>query len=242
MRLLAIGDIHGCLRAFEALLEAVALRPDDQLIALGDYVDRGPDSRGVLDHLIALHAGGRLIALRGNHDAMMLDARDGHDLGWLEVGGRQTLRSYGIADAQIDALQDGGSWFGGPNDLLAKVPPEHWKFLDEDCLPYYETEKHIFVHANLYPDLPLEDQPDYMLYWEKLIEPIAHFSGKTVICGHTRQKNGLPLNLDTSVCIDTNIYEGGWLTCLDVNSGRIWQANEQGQVRRGSLDSMDEDH
>lgn len=226
MRLLAIGDIHGCLTAFNALLDAVSPGPDDQIITLGDYVDRGPHSRGVLEHLLALQAGGRLIALRGNHDMMMLEARNGHDIGWLAVGGKQTLLSYG---GGINGDLD-------PKDLLALVPEPHWKFLQEDCLPYYETDKHIFVHANLYPDLPLEEQPDYMLYWEKLTEPCVHVSGKTMICGHTRQKNGLPLNLGTSICIDTNIYDGGWLTCLDARTGRVWQANEQGQTRTGWLD------
>jgi serine/threonine protein phosphatase 1 len=238
MRLLAIGDIHGCLRAFDALLEAVSPQPDDLLIALGDHVDRGPDSRGVLDRLIALHAGGRLIALRGNHDVMMLEAHTADDPLWLAVGGKQTLRSYGIPDDRIEALLEDHDWFDELDELLAAVPTRHWEFLEEDCIPYYETEKHIFVHANLYPDLPLEDQPDSMLYWEKLIEPCEHFSGKTMICGHTRQKNGLPLVLGKSICIDTNVYEGGWLTCLDVQTGRMWQANEQGQVRTGTLDSM----
>ena len=105
-------------------------------------------------------------------------------------------------------------------------------------MPYYETEKHIFVHANLYPDLPLAEQPDYMLYWDKLVEPCAHVSGKTMICGHTRQKSGLPLDWDTTICIDTNVYGDGWLTCLDVLTGRIWQANELGKARTGWLDSI----
>jgi serine/threonine protein phosphatase 1 len=238
MRLLAIGDIHGCLTAFNTLLDAVASQPDDQIITLGDYVDRGPDSRGVLERLIALHAGGRLVALRGNHDVMMLEVRNGRDLGWLAVGGKETLRSYGIADSQIDALFEDAGWFSDLQGSLGQIPKRHWKFLEEDCLPYYETDKHIFVHANLYPDLPLDEQPDYMLYWERLVEPCAHMSGKIMICGHTRQKNGLPLDLGTSVCIDTNIYEGGWLTCLDVLSGRVWQANELGKVRTGWLDSI----
>jgi serine/threonine protein phosphatase 1 len=226
MRLLAIGDIHGCLTALDTLLDLVSPNPDDLIVTLGDYVDRGPDSCGVLDRLIALHAGGRLIPLRGNHDIMMLGIRhSGIDPMWLSFGGNTTLRSYGIDDEdEID-----------PESVLAMIPEQHWKFLEEDCLPYYETEEHIFVHANLYPGVRLEEQPDYMLYWERLDEPVAHVSGKTMICGHTRQKSGVPLNLDTSICIDTNIYDGGWLTCLDVLSGRIWQANEQGETRTGWL-------
>ncbi|HZV06316.1 MAG TPA: metallophosphoesterase family protein [Gemmataceae bacterium] len=239
MRLLAIGDIHGCLTAFNTLLDAVAPEPDDQIITLGDYIDRGPDSRGVLDRLIDLHAGGRVVALRGNHDIMMLEARNGHDLGWLAVGGKETLLSYGITESEIDTLEEGDSYFGDPNGLLARIPQRHWEFLEEDCLPYYETEKHIFVHANLYPYLQLDEQPDYMLYWERLVEANEHISGKTMICGHTRQKSGVPLDLDTSICIDTNVYDGGWLTCLDVRSGRIWQANERGETRTGWLGADD---
>ncbi len=157
---------------------------------------------------------------------MMLDVRrSGLDPFWLSFGGTTTLRSYGIDEEdEID-----------PEYVLAMIPQEHWRFLEEDCLPYYETEKHIFVHANLDPDLPLEEQPAHMLYWEKLTWPCVHVSGKTMICGHTRQKSGVPLDLGTSICIDTNIYDGGWLTCLDVLSGRIWQANEKGETRTGRL-------
>ena len=72
MRTLAIGDIHGCLTALKALLDFVAPAPDDRLITLGDYVDRGPDSHGVLDLMIDLHTQGRVIALRGNHEEMMI--------------------------------------------------------------------------------------------------------------------------------------------------------------------------
>src|SRR5437660_645142 len=99
MRILAIGDVHGCARALTTLLSAVAPAPEDQLVTLGDYVDRGPNSRGVLDAILALHATGRLVALRGNHEQMMLNARlGGEDLElWLACGGSQTLASYGIA-------------------------------------------------------------------------------------------------------------------------------------------------
>jgi serine/threonine protein phosphatase 1 len=232
MRLLAIGDIHGCLRAFNTLLDTVAPGPDDRIITLGDYVDRGPDSRGVLDRLIDLHATGQLVALRGNHDVMMLDARQRTDPLWLVCGGVETLLSYGATNRQIEDVTNGA---GGFAEVLAQVPSRHWRFLEEDCVRYCETDTHFFVHANAYADFPLDDQPDYVLYWEKLIEPCAHVSGKIMICGHTRQKGGWPLDLGTTICIDTNIYDGGWLTCLDVHTGRIWQANEQGETRTGWL-------
>jgi len=226
MRTLAIGDIHGCLTALTVLLEAVAPAAGDRLVFLGDYVDRGPDSRGVLDLIIGLHAGGRVVALRGNHDEMMTEARNAarseDRLMWLACGGRETLRSYGVAEP---AASD-----------LTEVPDAHWRFLERDCVDWYETDAHFFVHANAYPDVPLAEQPRFMLLWEKLYVPCVHASGKVMICGHTRQRDGRPLNLGATVCIDTGAYEAdGWLTCLDVATGRYWQADQAGERREGML-------
>src|ERR1043166_493704 len=97
MRTLAIGDIHGCLRALDLLLETVQPQPDDVIVTLGDYVDRGPDSKTVLDRLIDLPNRCKHIALKGNHDLMMLKARDDWEefKHWLNYGGRETLQSYG---------------------------------------------------------------------------------------------------------------------------------------------------
>lgn len=224
MRTLAIGDIHGCLTALTTLLDFVAPASEDRLVALGDYVDRGPDSRGALDFLIALHAKGRLVALRGNHDEMMTEARTrskDERATWLACGGRETLNSYGIPPDAAD---------------LKGVPEAHWRFLERDCLDWYETDTHLFVHANAYPDLPLDEQPHHMLLWEKLYEACVHVSGKVMICGHTRQLSGLPRNLGATVCIDTGVYERqGWLTCLDVATGRYWQADQQGRRRTAFL-------
>src|SRR5437660_180368 len=147
MRVLAIGDIHGCLRALETLLAVVQPRPDDLLITLGDYVDRGPDSYGVLELLLALHETGRLVPLRGNHDEMMLNARrgSGDRADWLACGGRSTLASY------VER--------GEPGKLF-QVPDRHWEFLEQTCRDSYETDSHFFVHANAYPDVPLADQDE----------------------------------------------------------------------------------
>jgi serine/threonine protein phosphatase 1 len=224
MRTLAIGDIHGCRTALDALLGLVAVRPEDRLIALGDYVDRGPDSRGVLDRMLELRAAGRLIALRGNHDVMMLQARAGEEVGmWLSCGGRETMASYGVAVR--------GTFCG-----LEAVPEEHWDFLENGLLDWYETEGHLFVHGSVCPDLPMDEQPEYMLHWEKLVGPVAHCSGKVIVCGHTKQHSGRPLDWGSVICIDTGAYDRhGWLTCLDVGTGEYWQANQAGERRGGRL-------
>ena len=96
MRYLAVGDIHGCFKALETLAAFVPFSTDDLIITLGDYVDRGPDSRAVLDWVIARQQAGKLVALRGNHELMMLEARENIQAFkvWLRAGGDATLASY----------------------------------------------------------------------------------------------------------------------------------------------------
>jgi serine/threonine protein phosphatase 1 len=226
MRTLAIGDIHGCLRAFDLLLEQVEPQRGDLLITLGDYVDRGPDARGVLDQLIALRTRIEMVSLKGNHDLMMLAAREDqqHFDEWLRCGGTQVLESYQAAN----------DWA----TFASVIPERHWRFLEEECVSYHESAEHIFVHANVYSHLPLDEQPDYMLFWERLQagDWRPHESGKTMICGHSAQRSGRPLVLDHAVCIDTWVYGDGWLTCLDVTQEIYWQANQRGETRLGNLD------
>ena len=223
MRLLAIGDIHGCLTALEKLLEIMQPRPDDQLIFLGDYVDRGPNSMGVIDRILALQKTYNLITLRGNHDQMMLDARGGGDpeKRWLHYGGRETLASYAV-------LGDAGK--------LVDVPDHHWQFLESTRIFPYETDKHFFVHANVIAHLALDGQSELIVMWERLAESEPHVSGKIMVCGHTAQKSGVPLNLGHAICIDTHVYGDGWLTGLDVGTGQVRQANERGETRLFQLD------
>src|SRR5439155_23128262 len=113
MRTLVIGDIHGCSRAFDTLLAAVQPSPDDQVITLGDYVDRGPDSAGVLQRILALEKTCHLTALLGNHERMMVDARDNQSAyhAWLASGGKAALASYGLS---------------GDAATLADIPESHW--------------------------------------------------------------------------------------------------------------------
>jgi len=224
-RLLAIGDIHGCSIAFDALLGAIALQPNDLLVTLGDYVDRGPDSKGILERLITLDRRGQLVALRGNHELMMLAARERrsrHDeVLWLNVGGAETLDSYTSP---------------GWSPHLSLIPPEHWDFIENTCTDWWETETHFFVHANAEPERPLAEQSKHTLFWERFYDCAPHDSGKIMVCGHTSQKNGKPADLGHAICIDTWAYGEGWLTCLDIARNWIWQANQRGEVRSGWLD------
>ena len=218
-RLLAIGDIHGCNRALIALLEAVDPGPDDTLITLGDYVDRGSDSRGVIETLINLRPQTRLITLCGNHELMMLTSRDegGESIAlWMINGGDMTVDSY-----RANTLDD--------------IPSAHWDFLRE-CKRHHETEHHLFAHACLDPDLPLNTQPDEVLFWEHLSVEIRHKSGKQLVCGHTPQRSGLPWVTPGTVCLDTAACRGGWLTCADVLTGHCWQSNQGEQVRELQFD------
>jgi serine/threonine protein phosphatase 1 len=213
-RIIAVGDIHGCSRACEALIAAIAPQPDDILVLLGDYVDRGPDSRGVLDQLVALVDSCMLVPLLGNHEILMLDAildEEVHEF-WKRCGGEETLASYG------------GS--------LDNVPAEHLVFL-RGLRPFFETDSHLFVHANYDERLPLSQTPPSILFWEHIASrmPRPHRSGKTVIVGHTPQANGRILDLGYVVCLDTYCFGGGWLTALDVQNRRIWQANQDGELR-----------
>jgi serine/threonine protein phosphatase 1 len=223
VRTLAIGDIHGCGEALRALAESVPFRPSDTIVVLGDFVDRGPETRAVIDWLMEVDRRGKLVALRGNHEVMMLQAR-GDAVAyreWLECGGEAALASYARP---------------GEHSRLEEVPDRHWEFLEQSTRAWFETKWHFFVHANAFPDLALEDQPDDMLYWEKFDNPPPHESGKVMVCGHTPQRSGRPRSIGHAVCLDTGACRGGWLTCLDVDSGVYWQANQAGATRIALLE------
>jgi serine/threonine protein phosphatase 1 len=217
-RTIAIGDIHGYTASLAALLAAMDPKPEDLIVPLGDFVDRGPDAPGTLKLLIELARHCRLAPLLGNHDEMLLSVRAGGQQNeeWLSFGGRQTLDAYGV-------------------DSPRQVPEEHVRFLT-NCFPFYETETHLFVHASYEEDQPLAVQSGAVLRWESLRyrQPGPHCSGKPAIAGHTAQKDGEILDLGHLKCIDTYCYGGYWLTALDVASGQVWQADPRGQLRKTS--------
>ncbi len=215
-RLIAIGDVHGCSEALAALIEAIKPVEEDCLVLLGDYIDRGIDSRGVIEQLIGLQDRCHVVPLLGNHEEMLLSVLGNRaPLGWwLRHGGKETLVSY-----------------GGKNKLEC-IPAEHIDFLKR-CYPFHETESHFFVHANYVADERLDRQPAEALRWQSLDEhfPKCHASGKTAIVGHTTQKNGEIYDAGYLKCIDTFCFGGGWLTAMEMNAGQVWQASIKGVLR-----------
>lgn len=218
-RIIAIGDIHGCSVALARLVEAIAPNPEDRVIPLGDVIDYGPDSRGVIEQLMTLRNQTQLTLLTGNHEEMLFNVLDRQwDLkSWTRHGGDRTLTSYGI-------------------DHPRELPHEDVEFL-RNAQSHFETDTHALVHANYYPNLPLAETPGASRFWEPLDAARCwpHYSGKTFVVGHTPQTSGHILDLGFVVGIDTDCSRGNWLTALDIATHGFWQANERGELREGRL-------
>ena len=215
-RLFAIGDIHGCLAALDRLLDEINPQPQDLVVTLGDYVDRGPNSCGVVNRLIELGSHTRLVGILGNHEQMMLDVirhGDPHHA-WLRYGGLETLESYG---------------FTGDLNFL---PAEQERFFDA-LGDYFEFQDYIFMHAGYDPQLPLDQQTTEMLRWYSLTQgiPGPHISGKTAVVGHTANREGAILDAGHLLCLDTYCYGGGWLTAMELHTRRTWQVSPEGELR-----------
>ncbi|MCX2743367.1 metallophosphoesterase family protein [Mangrovivirga sp. M17] len=217
----AIGDIHGTLKPLTTIFDQGIIEKDDLVVFLGDYIDRGPDSKGVIDWLIDQNKEFNFKFLLGNHEIMMLNAMEGPKIlnEWLIAGGESTLESYDIKNYQ--------KW-------VEEVDNSHWKFL-ESCLHYYEKEKFIFVHAGLEPGKKPEEQNDFHLFWKKYEEPEKYDSSKKVICGHTSRKDGKIADFGHTICIDTFAHGGGWLTCLNVDTNEYIKANNRREIDQGQL-------
>jgi serine/threonine protein phosphatase 1 len=195
----AIGDVHGCLDKLAHLLlqcvDHAGGRPQ-RFVLVGDYIDRGPDSRGVIDLLIKVKQKmtGDVITLRGNHEAMMLDAiNTGDDALWRLNGADQTLASYGISEA-------------------ADMPGEHVDWVA--ALPLcFDDGRRYFVHAGVDPRRPLGRQSEQDQLWIR--EPFLSHErdyGRFIVHGHTPQRTGLPDQRANRLNIDTAAVFGGPLT------------------------------
>lgn len=211
----AIGDIHGCSDKLKTLLSRLPFDASrDTLIVLGDYLNRGPDVKGVLDQLCRLRATGtRLVALMGNHEHLLLEyhrSRDAALLPYLrQLGLEHTLASYG--GASLMELGD-----------LTFMPAEHRKFLTS-LLPYWETEEYVFVHAGLHFDQPLAEQDisDLCDVRESFLVEERDYK-KRIIFGHT--PFATPLVTPNKIGIDTGATYGNLLTAVELPSLRFYHA------------------
>jgi serine/threonine protein phosphatase 1 len=222
--LYAIGDIHGEREALEALIEALPLRDDDRLIFMGDYVDRGADSRGVVDFLIDLAKQRSCIFLIGNHESMFLDF-----LGWedrmyfagdafLMNGGDRTLISYDYFASDLEPTH-------------FKLPKSHEAFFRRLKLHHREGD-YLFVHAGLSNSALNESDVEYALrrtdvedfLWNRTTGDLPHKLGITIVYGHTPATDlQVRWNSPFSIGIDTGAVYGGKLTAIRLPDETIFQ-------------------
>jgi serine/threonine protein phosphatase 1 len=210
-KIFAIGDIHGCLAKLFALMEKLPIdRENDTLVFLGDYIDRGPDSRGVVEAVLQVRQTHRkTVCLRGNHEQMLLDFLMGgrnEDL-FMANGGDSTLRNYGLNLSARGAT--------------ACIPDHHMDFF-YSLASLYETEAFIFVHAGLRPGVPLREQhPEDLIWIRREFTKSPHDFGRRVIFGHT--PFGEPLVEANKIGLDTGAVYGGRLTCLELTEMTFYQ-------------------
>ena len=228
-RLYAVGDLHGQLPLLQDMHEAIR-RDLDQgaperavVVYLGDYVDRGSDSCGVIELLSSGRGlpreGVERVYLAGNHEDMMLTALDGAQAGtalgagltmnWLQNGGIQTLASYGVkADTATPFTELGESIRSA---MMEAMPANHRTFLDA-LKPFHQEGGYLFVHAGIRPGVPLEQQSREDLYWiRKDFLDCREPHPFVVVHGHTPRRT--PEMLDNRICLDTGAFATGRLTC-----------------------------
>jgi serine/threonine protein phosphatase 1 len=211
-KIFAIGDIHGCISQLDRLVAQLDIDAgNDTLVFIGDYIDRGPDPKEVIDYIIDIKQSIRnVVCLSGNHEDMFLnyclDRRD-EEL-YMANGGMRTLASYGFNRE-------------GTEELI--LPESHREFFTS-LQTYHETDDYIFVHAGLRPGIPLDRQDREDLLWIRFefINSSYDF-GKTVIYGHTPISLNKPLIDKNKIDIDTGAVYGGKLTCIELPEVKIYQ-------------------
>jgi serine/threonine protein phosphatase 1 len=221
-QLFVIGDVHGCANELDALLEQLPLAADDTIVFVGDYIDRGPASADVIRIVLDLQRGDRcrVVCLKGNHEDMFLDYMgfEGHHGGaFLHNGGTATLMSYGL-----------DPWCEGP-EVAARLPADHLAFL-RALQTTHLTSPFLIVHAGVHPERSLADQRTEDLLWirERFIAG-PHGLPYTVCFGHTPRRDVL-IDLPYKIGIDTGCVYGNRLSCVELNTPRLFQVRA-GQKR-----------
>lgn len=215
-RLYAIGDIHGRLDLLERVIDAIkrdAEKYGDNclIVTLGDYIDRGMNSRGVLDLLMRNPFPGPYVALKGNHEALLEEFLVDPDVieQWRRLGGLETLYSYGVP---VSKLLAGEAYQDAADRLRAALPQEHVKFL-KSLKMSFSNDKYFLCHAGVRPGVPLQQQSHHDLLWicEEFLSSPVDF-GKIIVHGHTPVKE--PDVRPNRINIDTGAFATGKLTCV----------------------------
>ncbi len=219
-RTFVIGDIHGCIDEVDRLLDVLAPATSDTVVFLGDYIDRGPSSRAVVDRMLRLrHEGPRCVFLKGNHEDMFLaymGEAGAYGEAFLFNGGEATLRSYGLEGQP-------------PGSIAARLPEEHLQFL-RALQMRFQLGSFLCVHAGIAPQRSLDDQDDEDLLWIRdafIAHP--HPFGCTVLFGHTPHRDVL-LGQPYKIGLDTGLVYWNKLSCLELPDQRLHQ------IRRGVRD------
>jgi serine/threonine protein phosphatase 1 len=214
-RIYAVGDIHGRLDLLERAIAAIHRDVEEQgpaalTITLGDYVDRGPESRGVVDRLIDNPFPTSYVALKGNHETLLEDFLTDPATGpyWYQQGGGPTLQSYGI---RVGGLW-GANFATARDQLQAALPLAHLQFLRSLKISFTRG-KYFFCHAGVRPGVPLDRQSEDDMLWirDEFLSSSKAF-GKIVVHGHTPVPE--PEVLPNRIGIDTGAFLTGRLTCV----------------------------
>jgi serine/threonine protein phosphatase 1 len=225
-----IGDVHGRIDQLEQLEQDVPWDLEkDKIVFLGDLIDRGPGIPRVVDEVIRLQARNpNVVALRGNHEQMLLDCMEFGDLGWLlpENGGQATIAQYGCPLSMLRDLED------------IKIPKEHLDFFRSLPL-FHEDERAIFVHAGLVDGLTPEETDEDLLLWSRDFSFYTRYRGKLCFFGHTptrylpregrRHENDIFMMADC-VGMDTGCEYDCPLSCLRVDDFTLYQAYASGET------------
>ncbi len=227
-RVFAIGDIHGCFDEFDVLISFLetdaGLSSEDTIIFIGDYIDRGINSKAVIEKLLCIQQKYPMSHfLRGNHEDMLLSylGFEGHNgVGYLANGGRSTLRSYGFPNLP-----------GSSQEVLDWLPREHVEFFLhlESAI---KISSFLFVHAGISPEKKLEEQDEKTLFWIRedfIFQP--HDLGMTIVFGHTPFEE-IYFDLPYRIGIDTGLVYGNFLTGIELTTKSIYQVHiEKKEVR-----------
>lgn len=203
MRILAISDIHGCLNTFKALLRKINYSKEDQLFLLGDFIDRGFNSKGVIDHILDLqNAGYTIYCLKGNHEQMLtnsiLHSKDTSL--WLHHGGKETLSSFGVND-------------------IYDIPKKYISWMEE-LLMFYEYENYIFVHAGLNFDIPNPLEGLHSMLWIRAWYRDINYEwlkNRIIVHGHTPSSKQE---------IEENFQSLDYIQAIDIDAGCVFKSQD----------------